>query len=160
MAKKFVFTQGTDAYVHKIGATDVIDLACIESVDPGTTSRGQVALTCLQDQEAQFAPGLDTPGTANFVLIVDPQSTVQTELYQMYNDRETIEFVIGWADGTAAPTVDAETSELDFSSADRSFIVTECYISEFNFTFEADNVVKANVTLQLSGKTMFSPKAA
>lgn len=113
-------TQNTDAYIvvpslANPGQCEVIDVGCVTSIDPGTDASDQIETTCLKDSTRTYLAGLTTPGQGTIGLNVDPKNAAHLRLYELSKTKETIQFLIGWSDGTSAPTPQPVGSVLNVS---------------------------------------------
>jgi len=159
-----IVTQGTQFYVFD-GKT-VSEVECITSFTPGGNPADQIEDTCLSERNSRtYKKGLRTPAQASVGLNADPANASHVALHQLSeSDDETIlTFAVGWADGTAAPTVPASgtSGTVDGLSLPntRTWFVFQGYVSDFPFDFQANAVVSTTATIQRSGSSVWVPKA-
>lgn len=158
-----VATQGTDAYILVPTEADpevyeVIDLGCVTSLDPGADTSDQIETTCLKDTARSYIAGLTTPGQGSIGLNADPKAAAHLRLFELSKTKENFKFAIGWADGTAAPTVTSGADEFTLPTT-RTWYTFEGYVSGFPLTFAANSVVQSTVSIQRSGEAFWTPKA-
>ncbi|EDE1154999.1 phage tail protein [Salmonella enterica subsp. enterica serovar Newport] len=159
-----VVTQGTQMYVLNNGV--VSEVECITSFSPGSSPADQIEDTCLSETNTRsYKKGLRTPGQATVALNADPANASHVMLSNLAesSDQTNLTFAIGWADGTAEPTV-ATSGDPDavdgLSLPDtRTWYVFQGYVSDFPFDFQANTVVQTSATIQRSGQGVWVPKA-
>lgn len=157
-----VKTQGTDLYAIDPADGSLIDVGCITSISGIDTSIEQVETTCLNDAARSYIAGLGTPGTATFGIQTDPQDPNHIRLLELKNAGTTLEWAIGWSDGTDAPTVGTDSSGDDefVLPTTRSWLIFEGYMNSFPFEFALNAVVASNVGIQVSGDPVLVPKSS
>ncbi len=107
-----ILTQGTQVYmlVHpSAGAAGntVMEVECATAFNPGGSPKEQIEDTCLSSRERTYKPGLRTPGQATLNINADPANVSHVALHQLSElDGDTnMKWVVGFSDGTVAPTV-------------------------------------------------------
>lgn len=157
-----VKTQGTDLFAIDPDTGTLIDVGCITSISGIDTSIEQVETTCLNDTARSYIAGLGTPGTATFGIQTDPQDQNHIRLLELKNAGTTLKWAIGWSDGTAAPTVGADSGGDDefVLPPTRSWLTFEGYMNSFPFEFALNSVVASNVGIQVSGDPVLVPKSS
>lgn len=146
MAKK---TQGTQLYVADPATDTLITVGCVTNITGITATRDQIETTCLDSTARTYVAGLAAPGAATFTINFDPTDASHTRLHELYVSGDTLEFALGWSDGTAAPTVDTNgTFNLPTT---RTWISFDGFITDLPFDFALNTVVTSNVSVQVSG---------
>lgn len=146
MAKK---TQGTQLYVIDPADDSVITVGCVTAITGITATRDQIETTCLDSPARTYEAGLAAPGTASFTVNFDPEDASHVRLHELYVAGTTLDWALGWSDGTAAPTVDSNsTYNLPTS---RTWISFDGFITDLPFDFALNTVVTSNVSVQVSG---------
>ena len=146
MAKK---TQGTQLYVADPATDTLITVGCVTNITGITATRDQIETTCLDSTARTYVAGLAAPGAATFTINFDPTDASHTRLHELYVSGDTLEFALGWSDGTAAPTVDTNgTFNLPTT---RTWIAFDGFITDLPFDFALNTVVTSNVSVQVSG---------
>lgn len=156
-------TQGSNLYVIDPLTNTVLDVGCFQSVDGLSATRDQIDVTCMPDQARRYVAGLITPGSATFPIMVDPQNPTHLRIHELSKTGENLQWAIGWSDNTGlAPTAALDSAgEPEFVLPEsRTWLVFEGYISDFPFSFAANDVVKSTIGLQLSGETTLIPRVA
>ena len=107
-----ILSQGTQVYalvppLNGSGPYTVMEVECATSFDPGGSPAEQIEDTCLSAQERSYKKGLRTPGQASLGLNADPNNASHIRLHQLSeaDGDTTIDWAVGWSDGTASPTV-------------------------------------------------------
>ena len=152
-----ILTQGTQVYVLAPTADDpeimeVLEIECATAFTPGGNPADQLEVTCLSDTVRSYLRGLRTPGQASLSINADPRNDSHVRLFEISEDDdiETLEFVVGWSDGTDDPTL--ATAGDDFELPDtRTWYLFSGYVSDFPFDFAANTVVTTEATIQRSG---------
>ena len=157
-----VMTMGTQVYVtvpvldsneDPTDVMEVIPIECVTSVSPGSSAAEQVDVTCLESKVRQFLSGLETPGTGSLGLNPDPTKDSHFRLYKatkpINGARPILQFAIGWADGTVAPTLDSN-DDMVFPTT-RSWIYFDGYVSDFPMEFALNAAVSSTVSIQRTG---------
>ena len=154
-------TQGTHLYTIDPSDGSLITVGCVTSIDGIDTSIDQIETTCLGDTARSYLAGLATPGAATFGINVDPSDETHVRLHQLKVLGTTLKWAVGWSDGTAAPTVGADSSGDDefVFGATRSWIEFEGYMNSYPFSFAQNAVVSSTVGIQISGEPVLIPKA-
>lgn len=147
-------SQGTKLYWIKDATTVVaVDAVSISGI---SAQRDSIETTTLSDNAKTFAPGLMSPGSAQFTIQFDPSNTAHKDLHAAYVAGTQIKWALGWSDGTAAPTAVGSAFTLPTT---RSFLTFDGYVSDLAFDFSLNSVVSANVSVQVSGFPNLSAKA-
>lgn len=146
-----ILAQGTHIYVIDPVDDSVMQVECATTFTPGGNPADQIETTCLEDFERAYEPGLRTPGQASMTINADPRNDSHVRLHELSeeNPSPTLQWAVGWSDGTAPPTVD---SAGDFDLPDtRTWFTFQGYVSDFPFDFAQNTVVTSAVTIQRSG---------
>lgn len=157
-----VLAQGTHIFFihpnYDSGGPAVVRLQCATAFNAGGAPRDQLDDTCLEDMDARSKAGLRRPGVATIGINPDPQYESHKLLYDLFNGGEQVDikFAVGWADGTAAPTLG---SDGDFSlPTSRTWFLYEAYVSDFPFDHALNTIVAGTISLQRSGGSNWIPK--
>jgi hypothetical protein len=150
-----ILSQGTQIYalvppLTGTGPKTVLAIECATAFSPGGAPADQIEDTCLEDQERSYKKGLRTPGQAALTVNADPNNASHIRLHQLSeaNGDTTIDWAVGWSDGTEPPTVSGDGFELP---ATRTWFTFRGYVSDFPFDFAANAVVSTAATIQRSG---------
>lgn len=154
-------TQGSEVFALTADGKALIDIGCVTSISGISSPASQLDTTCLSETHAQtFAQGLGNPGSITLTIQFNPQNPAHMQLYQLWKDGVTIQWVIGYSDGKGiAPTVKAETGGFDLPKG-RSWLAFEAYINDWPQGFEQNQMVTAALPLQMSGQHVIIPKTA
>lgn len=154
-----ILAQGTHIYFIDPDTDLPVQVECATTFTPGGNPADQIETTCLEDFDRSYEPGLRTPGQASMGINADPRNQSHLRLHQLSeaNPAPTLQWAVGWSDGTAAPSVD---SNGDFDlPATRTWFTFQGYVSDFPFDFAQNTVVTSTVTVQRSGGSNWIPKA-
>jgi len=151
-------TQGTQIYFIDPDDDSVVAVQCATSFNPGGAPADQIEDTCLESDDRTYKPGLRTPGQATIGLNSDPENASHIRMHELSetNPPPELKWVVGWSDGTAAPTVDV-AGDFDLPTT-RTWFTFQGYISDFPFDFQQNAVVTSTVTVQRSGGSAWIPK--
>lgn len=156
-----ILTQGTQVYIidPNDGTPQVLKIDCVTSFDPSGDPADQIEDTCLEANERSYKSGLRTPGQASLGLNADPSIASHLTLYNLsrQNPSPTLQWVVGWSDGTAAPTLAVSGDDFELPDT-RTWFRFEGYVSDFPFTFEQNSVVATTVSIQRSGGSQWIAK--
>lgn len=154
MAKK---TQGTELYFIDPDSGDVTEVGCVLNIDGIDTTNEQLDATCLSDLARRYESGLATPGQATFGINIDPSDASHVRLHQLKVAGTTIEWALGWSDGTGIPPVRDTAGDWTLPTT-RSWLTFEGYMASFPFSFAQNAFVTSNVGIQVSGEPVLTPK--
>lgn len=160
-----VLTQGTQIYFIDPVNGQVIEVGCPTAFNPGGNPADQLDDTCLADATASSKPGLRRPGQATIQLNADPSDESHVRLFELSNDnsQSDIHFIVGWSDGTAAPTSVADSNGIyDFATlpTSRTWYAFDGYVADFPFDFALNALVASTVTVQRSGPAQWTQKSS
>lgn len=153
-----VKSQGTQLYFIDPDTDAVVEVTCITELTGLSQTRDQVETTCLSDNERSYIAGLASPGQANFSIYTDLQDASHVRLQQLAVAGTSVEWAVGWSDGTADPTGVTSAGQFVLPTT-RSWLTFNGYISDFPFDFAQNSVVTSNLGIQTSGPTVPHPKA-
>lgn len=148
-------TQGTALYFQK-DATTVIKVGRPTAISGISAAREPVETTDLESTARTYEAGIATPGTAQFTLQFDPADTSHKDLHDKYKAGAKLLWALGLSDGTAAPTSVAGSFTLPPA---RSWITFAGIVTDISFDFSINNVITAQVSVQVSGFPELAPKA-
>lgn len=150
-------TQGTMLYTIDPDTDTVLVVGCVTSIDGIDTTLDQLETTCLDAAARTYIAGLATPGAATFGLNFDPADASHVRLHELKVAGTTLDWALGFSDGTAPPTVD---SNGNFTlPTTRSWISFDGFMNSYPFSFALNAVVTSTVGIQISGEPVVTPKA-
>jgi hypothetical protein len=155
-------SQGTDLYTIDPDTGALLDVGCITSIDGIDTAIDQIETTCLNNLSRTYEAGLATPGAATFGLQFDPSNVNHIRLHQLKTAGITLQWAIGFSDGTLPPTTAVDSSgddEFVFPPT-RSWLQFEGYMNSYPFTFALNTMVTSTVGIQVSGEPVLIPKSS
>lgn len=154
-----LLSQGTQVYFRDPADGSIVAVECATAFNPGGAPADQIEDTCLESNVRTYKRGLRTPGQATLSINADPSYASHIRLHELSEDDSihSIEWFIGWSDGTDEPTVDGEGVTLPDS---RTWFTFEGYVSDFPLDFAQNSVVTTEVTIQRSGGSAWTPKVA
>lgn len=153
-----VKTQGTDLYFIDPYDDSVTKVGCVTSISGINAARDQIEVTCLDSAARLYESGLGTPGQATFGINFDPSDDSHVRLHELYVAGTSLNWALGWSDGTSAPTADSDGEVV--AAAERSWITFEGYIADLPFDFALNAVVSSSVSVQVSNFPVLVPKSA
>lgn len=152
-----ILSQGTQVYFKDPADGSIVAVECATAFNPGGAPADQIEDTCLESNVRTYKRGLRTPGQASLTVNADPRNASHIRLHELSEDDtvETIEWYVGWSDGTAAPTVADDEVTLPTT---RTWFTFQGYVSDFPMDFAANSVVITAATIQRSGGSAWIPK--
>lgn len=149
-------TQGTMLYTIDPDTDAVLTVGCVINIDGIDTTLEQLETTCLESPARTYIAGLATPGAASFQINFDPADASHVRLHELKVAGTTLEWAVGFSDGTATPTVD---SNANFNlPTTRSWINFDGFMNSYPFTFALNSVVTSTVGIQISGEPIIRKK--
>lgn len=155
-------SQGTDLFTIDPDTGALLDVGCITSIDGIDTAIDQIETTCLNNLSRTYEAGLATPGAATFGLQFDPANVNHIRLHQLKTAGITLQWAIGFSDGTLPPTtaVDSAGNDEFVFPPTRSWLQFEGYMNSYPFTFALNTMVTSTVGIQVSGEPILIPKSS
>lgn len=149
-------TQGTN--VFGFDGTEITQLICVTGIDLGSDSTSKIDKTCLDEEKSKsYITGLSDPGDGSISIKLDLKNTSHLKLIEWAEERKELEFYIGASDSKSPPTVAMNEVALP---TDRSFWSFKASLAPAVPTFEADNIVGYQFTLQRSTGVTLTPATA
>jgi hypothetical protein len=141
--------QGSNLYFADPDTDEIIEVGCVTTLSGLTASRDQNEVTCISDLARRFEAGLLTPGAATFSINFDPSDESHIRLHELYRTGVNLNWALGLADGTTAPT-GVDSDGVLVAPTDRTFITFNGYISEYPFDLSIGAKVASNLSVQVS----------
>jgi Phage tail tube, TTP, lambda-like len=153
-----LLTQGTELFFVDPEDFSIVEVGCVTTLTGITTPREQIEVTCLDSTGREYVPGLAAPGTATFTINFDPQDPSHVRLHELFEDATitTVEWAVGFSDGTAAPT-SADSSGI-VTPTTRTWLLFAGYLNDFPFDVALNSVVTNNIGIQISGRPVLLVK--
>lgn len=153
-------TQGTQVYFIDPYDDSLVEVTGITSFNPGGSPADQIETTSLIDSAKTFMKGLRTPGQASMEINADPTNESHIRLHELAQDDtiDTLEWAIGWSDGSADPTVDSDGAFVLPST--RTWFRFSGYVADFPLNFSTNSVVKSTVQIQRTGNGVLTEKSS
>lgn len=153
-------TQGTKVYFIDPADDSLVEVTGITTFNPGGSPADQIETTSLTDSAKTFMRGLRTPGQASMEINADPTNASHLRLHELAQDDtvDQIKWVIGWSDGSAAPTVDSDGNFVLPTS--RTWFEFQGYVADFPLDFSTNSVVKSTVQIQRTGNGTLTEKSS
>lgn len=163
MTAGVIKTQGTHLFLLNTLATPdpvILKMACPTGITGlGAGTKSQIDVTCLDATEDQeFIPGLGAPGQVsvpfNFIPTAESHQGILTTLKE---SGAVLEWIVGFSDGTAAPTI---VDDAMVWPTARTAARIQAYIAEVTIDAATNDRVTGTLTLQRSGKVDWNFKPA
>ena len=147
-----VLTQGTHVWI-KHGTTPTLTrMTCIKALTLGDDSTTEISDTCLDEPETATSQyGLTTLGEGSIQIDTDPKNASHTTLLQLASTQKTVEVYVGWADGTAAPTMTTGTVTMPTT---RTWSTFTAQLRKGSPVFDADSLVNHTIPMKRSTKVI------
>lgn len=149
-----ITSQRTVLYTIDPADDSVLVVGCVTNIDGIDTTIEQLEITCLADSARSYMAGLATPGSASFGINFDPADESHVRLHQLKVAGTTLQWAVGFSDGTAPPTVlvDSQGDGSFVFPTTRSYIEFEGFMNSYPFTFALNAAVQSTVGIQVSGE--------
>jgi hypothetical protein len=151
-------SQGTKMYFIDPDSFALTVVGCPISIGGFSAPRDEREVTCLEDLARSYEAGMITPGALTPTLNFDPSDASHARLYELYDSGQSVDWAIGFSDGTSDPTVDSN-NEFDFPTT-RSFLEIGGYVSDFPFEFALGASVASAMSIKMSGKPILVEKTS
>ncbi|MEN3158295.1 phage tail tube protein [Alkalimonas sp. NCh-2] len=153
-----VLTQGTHIFFKDpADGGGVVRVVKATQFNPGGNPADQIEDTGLEDFDRTYQKGMRTPGQASMTINADPNQASHIRLHELSQQEgdTTLDWVIGWSDGTAEPTFVDGAWVLPDS---RTWFKFRGYVSDFPFDFQLNAVVTTQVAIQRTGGSQWVKK--
>lgn len=156
-----VKTQGTKLYFAAGTPLAIMVMTCPTGITGLGGARDQIDSTCLSaTDDKSFVGGLGNPGQVSVPFIFKPTEADQQELFALKASGVDVDWLIGFSDGTAAPTLDSDDSLTPPAAADRTSAKFIAYVADVNIDIATNEIVRGTMTLQRSGAVTWTWKTA
>lgn len=154
-----ILSQGSKVYFLDPETKKVVAVNCATAFTPGGAPSDQIETTCLEDNTRTYLPGLRTPGQASLTVNFDPQDPSHVRMYELsqQDPAPTLDWAMGWSDGTVEPTPNASGDALDLP-AGRTWYTFQGYLADVPFDVSANTVVTSAASIQRSGVGVLVPR--
>jgi hypothetical protein len=148
-------TQGTELWViDTISATDaaVLKFSCPTGITGLGGPADQIETTCLDATvERTYARGLGNPGQVNVPFNFIPSNDSHQVLFDLRDDGSVFQWMVGLADGTAAPTLNSDDEFVPPASPLRTTLQFSAYVADITIDVAGNEIVRGTMILQRSG---------
>jgi hypothetical protein len=150
-----VKTQGTELYF--VDSAAVLKLTCPTGITGLGGSRDQIETTCLDNlDDKTYASGLGNPGQVSVPFVFKPTEASQQALFDLHDSGDVTEWLIGFSDGTTAPTL--VSGELSIGTT-RTSAKFDGFVADVNIDVATNEIVRGTMTIQRSGNVSWVWKA-
>jgi len=153
-------TQGGRLYVINPDTDAVVAITRLTNFNSGDQQASDIDDTDLDD-EIYFSKlrGLSEPGAATADINATPGDASHQLLYalRISTSQTPANFVFGWSDGTAAPTVDSNGSFVLPNT--RTWYAFAGFVSNFPFDHSTNAIVKTSLAITKEGGGTWTVKA-
>lgn len=153
-------TQGTKLFAIDPDDGSLIGVDCAVSISGIDSTNEQIETTCLEADVRTYIAGLSTPGQASYSIRFDPSNANHVRLHQLKLAGTTLEWALGWSDGTQDPAIVQDSNALYVFDAPntRTWIEFDGFMTSFPFDFQQNAIVESSVSIQISGEPVLIPK--
>jgi len=153
-------TQGTELWViDTISATDpaVLKFSCPTGITGLGGAADQIEDTCLDATEDRtYVRGLGNPGQINVPFNFIPSNNSHQVLFDLKADGSVFAWMVGFSDGTAAPTLDSDDDFVPPASPLRTSAEFSAYIADVTIDVATNEIVRGTMILQRSGPVVWN----
>lgn len=148
-------TQGTQLYF--ISSGQVKTVTCPTGITGLGGSRDQIETTCLNaTDDKSYVSGLGNPGQVSVPFVFEPSALDHQLLIALHDSGDVTDWMIGFSDGTATPTVVSGQLSMANTRTSASF---DAFVADINIDVATNEVVRGTLTLQRSGTVAWGFKA-
>lgn len=148
-------TQGTQLYF--ISSGQVKTVTCPTGVTGLGGSRDQIEVTCLNaTDDKSYVSGLGNPGQVSVPFVFEPSALDHQLLIALHDSGDVTDWMIGFSDGTATPTIVSGQLSMANTRTAASF---DAFVADINIDIATNEVVRGTLTLQRSGTVAWGFKA-
>lgn len=148
-------TQGTQLYF--ISGGQVKTVTCPTGITGLGGTRDQIETTCLNDtDDKSYVSGLGNPGQVSVPFVFDPAALDHQLLLALADTGNITDWMIGFSDGTATPTVVSGQLVMASTRTSASF---DGFVADVAIDVATNEVVRGTLTLQRSGTVAWVFKA-
>jgi hypothetical protein len=148
-------TQGTELYF--LDGASVLKLTCPTGITGLGGARDQIETTCLDNlDDKTYESGLGNPGQVSVPFVFKPSEASQQTLFDYHDTGEVTEWLIGFSDGTTAPTVVSASLSIGTTRTSAKF---DGFIADVNIDVATNEIVRGTMTIQRSGNVSWIWKA-
>lgn len=146
-------TQGTELFfIDTLSSTvaAIVKLGCPTGITGLGGAADQIEVTCLDTtDDKEYRRGLGNPGQVSVPFNFIPSDTSHQVLFDLKNAGTVTEWMIGFSDATADPTLNS--SDAFVVPANRTCAQFTAYIADVNIDVATNEIVRGTLTLQRSG---------
>jgi len=163
MAEGLLITQGTELFLLNTLVTPnpaIIKMACPTGITgTGAGSKSQINVTSLDTiEDEEFITGLGSPGQISVPFNFKPANTTHQGILTTLKESGLVfDWLVGFSDGTAAPTTNNKKFVWPTARTAAQF---QAYIAEVTIDIATNDRVNGTMTLQRSGKVTWNFKPA
>lgn len=158
MTQGVIQTQGTELYLIDTlssSAAAIVKLECPTGITGLGGAVDQIEVTCLDTtDDKEYRSGLGNPGTVSVPFNFIPSSASHQILFQLKDASTITQWMIGFSDGTADPTLDSNDAFV--APVGRTTAEFTAYVSDVNIDIATNEIVRGTLTLQRSGTVEWS----
>jgi hypothetical protein len=146
-------TQGTELWVIDTTTSSVaaiLKFSCPTGITGLGGAADQIEDTCLDATEDRtYKRGLGNPGQVNVPFNFIPSNASHQTIFDMKADGSVFDWMIGFSDGSADPTLD--TNDAFVAPASRTSAEFAAYIADVTIDVATNEIVRGTMVLQRSG---------
>jgi hypothetical protein len=156
MTEGVVKTQGSELFtvdrLTDVDAPAVLKFECPTGITGLGGARDQIETTCLDTTgDKEYAAGLGNAGQVSVPFNFIPRSNGHQILFDLKESGDTLPWLIGLSDGTAAPTLGVNDVLTPPASPNRTSLAFNAYVADVNIDIATNEIVRGTLTLQRSG---------
>jgi Phage tail tube, TTP, lambda-like len=160
MSQRAIKSQKSQIYIA-YGSGSSWSLITLQNISAapgiGNTEAAKLDVTDLDSNAREYIKGLQDSGTLAMNFFQVPNDADQIALRALEDSGRIQSFLVGLSDGVDAPEVNATTGVITVPT-DRSYYRFDAYVSSITVDLAVDAPVSGTLTLQLSGRVVFTPK--
>ena len=147
-------TQGTELYF--VDGASVLKLTCPTGITGLGGARDQIETTCLDNlDDKTYESGVGNPGQVSVPFVFKPAEASQQALFDLHDAGTVTEWLIGFSDGTTAPTLVSGALSIGTTRTSAKF---DGFVSDVNIDVATNEIVRGTMTIQRSGNVAWTWK--
>src|SRR5690606_22349555 len=145
--------KGTQLWVEiaDTAGSSWVQIGCPTGISGLGGAKSQIDDTCLDSEEMEYSPGMASPGALTVNLNFDPSVISHRELWELFENDNTVRFAIGLSDGAKSIVPTFDTAGTPVFPDTRTFIEFLGYVADFPLEMTLNSNVTSAVSVQRTG---------
>src|SRR5690606_31505739 len=128
-----------------------VQIGCPTGISGLGGANSQVDDTCLDSEEMEYSPGMASPGALTVNLNFDPAVVSHRELWELFENDNTVRFVIGLSDGAKSIVPTFDTAGTPVFPATRTSLECLGYVADLPLGIARHSNLTPALSVQRTG---------